>query len=42
MRNWFIKEMVLKLDFENDEFEIGWIWIFFLVIKNVIEWTSLN
>lgn len=31
--NWLKKELVLKLDFVNNEFEIGWIWIILLIPK---------
>jgi len=36
MKKWIKEELVFKLDFVNGEFEIGWIWITFLLLGEKI------
>ena len=36
MIKWIIKELVLKLDFEKGEFDIGWIWIILMIPKSYL------
>lgn len=30
---WIIKELVLKIDFEKNEFECGYVWLSLIIIK---------
>lgn len=41
MWNWIKRELVLKLDFEKAEFEIGWIWVILLLPQAYIEFKYL-
>jgi hypothetical protein len=36
MKKWILKELVLKLDFQTGECEIGWIWIIFYIIPKAL------
>ncbi len=35
MYNWLLKELTLKIDFKNDEYEIGFVWLFWLFMVGV-------
>ena len=34
MTKWLTKELVFKLDFEKDEYEVGWVWIAWVLVVN--------
>jgi hypothetical protein len=34
--NWIKKELVIKLDFVNNEYEIGLVWIIFNIIQIIL------
>lgn len=36
MKKWIQKELALKLDFVNWEFEIGWLWVTFLLLAGIL------
>jgi hypothetical protein len=35
MKQYLLKEMVLKLDFTKGEFQIGWVWILIFILSQL-------